>query len=234
MEIKLNSFKEANFFPTIVQSFLYDNVTELNKELLSFVKRLVEEKEDAATLQYITTEGGAQQPHANVLLDYYGKEDCITTLVDKIITPAQEQWVQTHFYELTGNPKPSGARFNVYSWATLYGPNSWQTPHMHRDKMFTGIYYVKMNDEVENDTLGAQCTSDVQKQPVGMKSEGSLVIQNPHPQSSQPTLGGWQTHREILPSEGELIIIPSWVSHYPKPFSTGERCVIVFDAQFIG
>ena len=35
-----------------------------------------------------------------------------------------------------------------------------------------------------------------------------------------------------MPKEGELLIIPSWLSHYPKPFSSGERCVIVFDARY--
>ena len=234
MSIELESLKQANFFPTIIQSSKFTGVEKLNADLLNFVKTLVEEKDDASKQTYIATEGGAKQPDVNILIDYYGKEECITELVDKIITPAQEYWVQAHFQELTGYPKPPNAQFNVFSWATLYGPHSWQTPHMHRDKMFTGIYYVKMNESIESDTLGAQCTSDVQVQPVGMKNEGSLVIQNPHPQSSQPTLGGWQTHREILPTEGELIIIPSWVSHYPKPFTSGERCVIVFDAQYIG
>jgi hypothetical protein len=65
-----------------------------------------------------------------------------------------------------------------------------------------------------------------------MQSEGAFVIQNPHLQSSQPTLGGWTTLQEFMPKEGELIIIPSWLQHYPKPFSSGERCVIVFDAKY--
>lgn len=215
-------------FPILVQRNVFDNTNELNDQLLKLIKKLIEEKNDVTHHTYITTEG-AKQVDCNILLEYYGKESCITTLMDKIITPSVNNWLEVHFQELTGKSKPMGAQCHLISWATIYEPGSWQTPHIHRDKTFTGIYYLKMNESNFNNNI-----IDEQNQSIEMKAEGSLVIQNPHLQSSQPLLGGWQTHREILPVEGELIIFPSWISHFPKPFTKGERAVIVFDAQYLG
>ena len=228
--MKQSSTSTFDPFPTIVHSTLFEDVKDLNDKLLEFVKSLVLSEKDASEQIYLTTEG-ANQPDIDIVREYYGEVDCITEFVDEIMLPCAEKWTKHHFLELIGNPDYSGY-FDYVSWATYYTPGSWQTPHIHRDKMFTGVYFVKMPPVKESPTNGAHCTSGVQIQPPDMRSEGAFVIQNPHPQSSQPLRGGWQTHKEILPQEGELIIIPSWLSHYPKPFSSGERCVIVFDAEY--
>ena len=124
--------------------------------------------------------------------------------------PASQGWTEDHFMELSGKPMPTEGKLNFSTWTTYYTPNTWQTPHIHRDKLFTGVYYIKMPEQ----------------------NGGEFVIQNPHLQSTQPFDGGWTVQKEMMPKEGELIIIPSWLQHYPKPFSSGERCVIVFDAQY--
>lgn len=224
-----------NPFPTIVHSILFQEVEDLNKDLFEFVKNLTfsDEVKDAATSgDYFLSTEGASQPDVDIAEKYYGEVDCITKFVDEIMLPASESWAEHHFMELTGKPTPRTGHFNFTSWATYYTPGSWQTPHIHREKMFTGVYFVKMPDEKKSLTNGAHCTSTVQYQPPEMQNEGAFVIQNPHMQSTQPLVGGWITQQEMMPKEGELIIIPSWLSHYPKPFSTGERCVIVFDAQY--
>lgn len=219
-------------FPIIIQRTRTDN-SNLNKELEVLVKKIIKEKQDVTSQNYIATEG-AKQADCNILIDYYGKEDCITQLVDNVINPCVRDWAAKHFKKLLGSSDMISPQFRMTSWATIYGPSSWQTPHIHRDKMLTGVYYFKMNDTVSNYTNNAECTNDVHVQPPDMRAEGSLVLQNPHLQSTQPLLGGWQTHKEFLPQEGELIIMPSWISHFPKPFSKGERGCIVFDGEFLG
>jgi len=228
-----NSYTNYDFpFPVIVQRTVFSDTESLNLELEKFIEFIIKTKPDATNKNYIATES-AKQVDCNILVDYYNKEKCITDLMDEIINPEVKKWTKKHFDSLL-NREIINPLYHMTSWATLYGPGSWQTPHIHREKMFTGVYYFKMNDSAENLNNDAECTNDVQIQPPDMRSEGSLVIQNPHPQSCQPLLGGWQTHKEYLPVEGELIIMPSWVSHYPKPFKQGKRGVIVFDGAFLG
>ena len=226
-----NNRKIYNPFPTIVHSILFEEVEELNKSLLNFVKELTNSQKDASEGDYFLSTEGASQPAIDIVKKFYGEVDCITKFVDDIMLPSSMEWAKHHFSELTGSEE-YGGDFDFTSWATHYTPGSWQTPHIHRDKMFTGVYFVKMPDNKKSLTNGANCTSDVQNQPSNMQSEGAFVIQNPHLQSSQPTIGGWTTAQEFMPKEGELIIIPSWLSHYPKPVSAGARCGIVFDARY--
>jgi len=206
----LISNKIENPFPVIVQRSLFDN-SDLNLQLEKFVDFIISTRPDVTNQKYIATEN-AKQVNCNLLVEYYKKEDCITQLLDDIINPCVKTWADEHFKKLI--ERELNPQLHLESWATLYEPGSWQTPHIHRDKLFTGIYYFKMNESNGN--------------------EGALVLQNPHLQSTQPLLGGWNTHIEILPQEGELIIIPSWISHFPKPFSKGKRGAIVFDGEFLG
>jgi len=200
-------------FPILLHRIIFEEVEELNKDLFKFAKDLVNSDEitDAATdpKSNLTTQG-ASQPDIDPCKEYYGKVDCITKFVDDIMIPASQGWTEDHFMELSGKSMPTEGKLNFSTWTTYYTPNTWQIPHIHRDKLFTGVYYIKMPEQ----------------------SGGEFVIQNPHLQSTQPFDGGWTVQKEMIPKEGELIIIPSWLQHYPKPFSSGERCVIVFDAQY--
>lgn len=227
----IKDHKSITPFPVIMTSTVFNDVDELNADLLNFVKELTSTEENADQVYSGISTEGASQPNIDICKEYYGKKDCITKFVDDIMRPGAERWARSHFYELIGQWGYSG-ELAYTTWATHYTPGSWQTPHIHRGKIATGVYFVKMPPQKESLTNGANCTSEVQVQPPGMRTEGSFVIQNPHPESGSPIVGGWQTHREFLPQEGELIIIPSWVSHYPKPFTEGERCVIVFDVEY--
>lgn len=220
----LNSTTNYDFpFPIIVQRTVFSDTSSLNSELEKFVEFIIKTKPSVNDKNYMATEN-AQQANCNLLMEYYGKEQCITQLVDEIVNPEVKKWTNKHFRKLLGR-EIKNPLYHMSSWATLYEPGSWQTPHMHREKLFTGVYYFLMNKNEQN---------NLQTDTPDFSADGSLVVQNPYPQSCQPVLGGWQTHKEYLPVEGELIIMPSWISHFPKPFKQGKRGVIVFDGAFLG
>ena len=58
-----NNRKIYNPFPTIVHSILFEEVEELNKSLLNFVKELTNSQKDASEGDYYLSTEGASQPN---------------------------------------------------------------------------------------------------------------------------------------------------------------------------
>src|SRR6056300_1220422 len=95
-----NSTTNYDFpFPVIVQRTVFSNTQSLNLELGKFVEFIIKTKPDATNQNYIATES-AKQVDCNILVDYYNKEKCITTLMDKIINPEVKKWTKKHFDSL--------------------------------------------------------------------------------------------------------------------------------------
>ena len=57
-----NNRKIYNPFPTIVHSILFEEVEELNKSLLHFIKELTNSEQDASDGDYFLATVGASQP----------------------------------------------------------------------------------------------------------------------------------------------------------------------------
>ena len=87
-------------------------------------------------------------------------------------------------------------------------------PHVHPHGFITGVYYVKLPQNIKTNDDGAL----VLMAPDNARS----LVRNPS------TVADSVTYR---PREGDLIIFPSYVPHYVNPFKKDTRAIIAFDVQ---
>ena len=203
-------------FPTIFMCHDHEGVDDLNNKLYNFCKKIANENEDDSEGNPGITTVGAVQPRVNLLVDYY-QEEPIKSLMKEIIEPGMNRWVNEHWRRLHGHFAPDNVGFNMYSWCTFYKAGDFQTPHVHRGRLFTGIYYVKMPKNIKD------------------PHEGALGLLNPHVESAYPrSRSTWTTELKHPPREGQLVIIPSWYQHYVMPHKSKDedRLVIVFDCEY--
>lgn len=97
------------------------------------------------------------------------------------------------------------------SWANIQNKNSSLLPHTHPCSVFTGVIYISV------------------KSPVS-----PLLLNNPNPFISHTaivtTTEYTLTKYEVMPSEGMILLFPSWITHWSKNSSSEERIVISFNS----
>ena len=87
-------------------------------------------------------------------------------------------------------------------WANINPPGSMNRPHVHPNALFSGVYYIKTQQ---------QC--------------GNLVINDPRPGiqttmptrlKGQPPQGLWR-EAHLQPLQGRVIVFPAWLWHCVEP-----------------
>jgi uncharacterized protein (TIGR02466 family) len=112
---------------------------------------------------------------------------------------------------------PESLQMRLFAWMNANPPGSYNAPHTHPMAHWSGVYYVS--------------------QPKAVK-KFSGMIEFLDPRSDLPNwriLGGsaFLPKRRIRPEAGELIIFPSYLSHWVHPNdSHEERVTIAFNATF--
>jgi uncharacterized protein (TIGR02466 family) len=104
-------------------------------------------------------------------------------------------------------------RTDLHGWVALTRPGDYQTPHVHADSMLSGVYYCVMPDAPE--------------------PEGCIDFITPVSAQEMSFLRGMPlSYCRVQPSEGALVLFPSYLRHYTHPFRTGgERICVVFNAR---
>lgn len=107
------------------------------------------------------------------------------------------------------------------AWTNIDNTMPIDTPHIHPDATFSGVYYVKGTGEIEN---------------------GSLVLHSPVAALQHcinPTIISSNNYfncfaHTIPPKTGRLVLFPSWIMHnVQKNYTQEERISIAFDAVII-
>ena len=137
--------------------------------------------------------------------------DEIQNLVDTITEKLEAVKVQLGFLE--------EAKINMINlWINVNDrKSSFNRPHVHPGATFSGVYYVKCNE---------QSGKLVFKHP-------SIIQQYTIPEN---TMDKWTNflacNWSVLPEEGKLMIFPSWLEHYVEPNVDDEiRISIAFNAD---
>jgi uncharacterized protein (TIGR02466 family) len=104
-------------------------------------------------------------------------------------------------------------RTDVHGWVALTRPGDYQTPHVHADSMLSGVYYCVM--------------------PAAPEPEGCIDFITPVSAQEMSFLRGLpMSYCRVQPSEGALVLFPSYLRHYTHPFRSGdERICVVFNAR---
>ena len=91
----------------------------------------------------------------------------------------------------------------MFLWTSIHGNGTYHGPHYHQNSIVSGVYYVNipsnMNMNHENTEIYGE--------------SGNLVLQDPRGGGIYP-FGLKYYHRPI---EGQIILFPSYVTHYVEP-----------------
>tara|TARA_Y100000289_G_scaffold28501_1_gene28135 strand:+ start:377 stop:967 length:591 start_codon:yes stop_codon:yes gene_type:complete len=104
-------------------------------------------------------------------------------------------------------------------WYNISGNKDFNKIHSHMKSVLSGVYYVKVP-----------------------KNSGGLVFDCPQSELMMSYLSYWHIDYNpnqytsktwtVLPEEGDLVIFPSWLSHYTEPnMSTDDRISISFNTS---
>jgi len=95
------------------------------------------------------------------------------------------------------------------AWANVSRHADFNKPHIHPGTMLSGVFYVDLGDrDTEPDDNGA------------------IEFMDPRPAYLNAAT------RVLRPNPGQVVIFPSWLSHYVNPFrGRGERISIAFNAN---
>jgi len=142
--------------------------------------------------------------------------DSDTACIRKVRDEAREA-VMSATRKVTKKVDPDSLRLRLFAWMNSNPPGSYNAPHTHPLAHWSGVYYVKQPKAEEGH---------------------SGKIEFLDPRSDLPNwriLGGpaFRPKRRIRPATGELIIFPSYLSHWVYPNESQEdRVTIAFNAAF--
>ena len=111
-------------------------------------------------------------------------------------------------------------KFKLSGWANINGPGEYNALHDHPASAWSGVYYVKVNDEERDPLPRAGRLSIVDPRgPINMTGQCKWLSHN----------GGAMT---IRPLPGLCVIFPSWLRHNVMPFTLDQiRISIAFNCE---
>jgi uncharacterized protein (TIGR02466 family) len=107
------------------------------------------------------------------------------------------------------------------AWININNTNAIDTPHVHPDSVFSGVYYVKGSGVEENGSLVLHSPVSALQHCINPK----LIVKNNYFNCFAHT---------IVPITGRLVLFPSWIMHnVQKNYLPEERISIAFDAIIV-
>lgn len=110
--------------------------------------------------------------------------------------------LQDYFSRCVDRPFFDGlpSKWSLSGWAVVLSPQGFQTPHIHPESFCSGVYYIQIPDTITQSTT----------------HEGSLSFSTLFPHESEDVKLAKYT---ISPTEGLLVLFPSYFWHSTIPFS---------------
>ena len=136
----------------------------------------------------------------------------LNSLIDDSVRVAADRYIADGF---TDHPVLAYAseNWNLRAWGTVLKQGGHQTPHMHPLGWLSGVYYVRVPDDM--------CAVE--------DHQGWIEFGTPparHGVAQPPDIA------PVQPMEGRLVLFPSWFYHGTRPFeSSKSRISIAFDVM---
>jgi len=182
----------------------WPDFTEVNEEL----KRLV----------LTRAAEGAGDSKSNVG-GWHSKEDLLTWGGEAIAT--LQSWIVTSFQDvtraMTGGEVYDGV-LELNAWANVNRTGDYNSLHTHPACAWSGVYYVDIGSEA----------------PEGRPRSGALEFMDPRAGADMIAVpgAGFGAAKLIRPSNGEMIMFPSWLNHSVHPYwGERERISIAFNIR---
>lgn len=186
-------FKANLAFPTIIGTYLWPDVEQLNRDLALELYKLRGEDHE-----------GIQR--SNVGGTWHSK----TTVLTQCGAPGQQlgkmfYQVFAHLARANGSPAGNQLEMNLAAWAMIYGDRGYSTPHTHPNCHYSGVYYI----------AGAE-----EQNPLGSKiAPGTLEFVDPRGGPNSLQVRGIMTNPTFrIPFQpGLMAVFPSWLVHFVHP-----------------
>lgn len=186
----------------------YESIDAFNDDL---IKALQDDESKISNPVNKSTYGGIQTGELELSSDpaYIALGD----LVNQHIRATAEHW----FNKLPQHPVLAriGQDYMIRAWGTLLNPGGKQTAHIHPMAWMSGVYYVSVPEEINEQT-----------------NDGWIEFGTP---PERHRIGGQlgETFKPelIQPKAGRMVLFPSYMYHQTQPFqSESQRISIAFDA----
>lgn len=193
-------------FPTPLGIFPLPNATELNPSLTAAILQRECEQEDKVTTNNI---GG-----------WHSTWDLLQWPIPEIAT--LKEWITMTVKYMVGTVTRQD-RFNIsldlYAWANINRAHCYREKHHHPYAHWSGVYYVQVGDYAdENNPHAGQ---------IVFQDPRGVINMFPHPGSTD-----FSSNYPVKPTEGMLLVFPSWLQHYVHSFESGpDRITISFNAR---
>jgi uncharacterized protein (TIGR02466 family) len=200
-------FKDAHselLFATPLARFEVVDHEKLNAELLAEGARLRGESD------------GVQKSHRGGWHSDGNLFDSVTPCIQKLRSLAVES-VFEMTRNVTGKVDPTKLDLKISGWMNANPPGAFNAPHTHPGAHWSGVYYVS--------------------QPA-VEEGNSGMIEFLDPRSDLPNwrilrAKPFRSKRKIRPKMGEIVLFPSYLTHWVYPNDTDEeRVTIAFNATF--
>ncbi|GAB5365223.1 hypothetical protein AAMO2058_001038900 [Amorphochlora amoebiformis] len=190
--------------------------TGISKGIISLVKRM--EKQQKGVGSRKSSRGSGFRTTDNFLEI---QEPIVASLAQFLMRFSKHVWQ-------FGRGQPfSGAKLALKGWANILRKGAHHTIHVHPQAVWSGVYYAKVPKGVGEYQRGWEDPS-----------QGCLVLMDPRPQSHMSTISERDTQfvekMEVCPTEGMVVMFPSWMSHFVPYIETkGERIAVSFNVHAI-
>lgn len=204
------SDRMLNLFPTPFLHRHLGNMAEVNRQLAALMAT-IEATEPNASMG-TTTEGGFQTQ-----MDIFKRDHPALAILKDIIIAAVRQYAGVLVRQECVREPPK-VEFYIWGWGVSLKSGHWQGLHVHPDAHISGVYYVRVPAEIQQQT----------------HDEGKISFYDPRPRANMNQLPLQGIRRRETPAEGDLFVFPSWLEHSVSPFhGSGERVCIAFNAKLI-
>lgn len=122
----------------------------------------------------------------------------------------------THMIAATSQKLRFNIDLRLTAWANVSRSGDFNTPHIHPQNHWSGVYYVLAPDFSED----------------RIKRAGNIEFQDPRGPVTMLKSPGQADSMSLTPRQGSILLFPSWLYHWVNPFSIDTmRISIAFNAQ---
>ena len=205
-------FKKRDLFVTDFWEFDFPYHTQFKSQILDYIR--------SDTVQEYIKQASSSNPSVS---SYGGHE---ITIQDNYIISFLETQVLKFLKKIEETHDWEEADWNSFdSWININSKGEFNPPHVHPGQSYSGVYYVFTPDDSGMIHFLDPRNAPVFSCPDPKFKAGKNVYGGPNPYD----------HRVFshLPKGGQIIIFPSWLTHYVDPNPTDKhRVSIAFNIKY--